>query len=143
MSVRLTHRPLSFSAAIGALERPGLGGIVVFAGRVRADRSPRGSVTALEYEAHRPLALRALGELERTARARFGAERVVLWHRLGTVPVDEVSVIVGAAAPHRAEAFAATRFLIERLKATAPIWKTEQGRRGRRPRRLPGEPVSR
>lgn len=143
MSVRLTRARLSFPAACRALEGPGLGGIAVFAGRVRPDATRRGRVAFLDYEAHRPLALLQLAELERAARRRFGARRVVLWHRVGPVAVDEVSVIVGAGAGHRAEAFAAARFLIEQLKTRVPIWKTERARLGRRPRRRPGGPASR
>ena len=137
MSIRLSRRRLSFSAAMRALEGPGLGGIVVFAGRVRPDATRRGRVVALDYEVHRPVALRVLSDLERTTRSRFAAKRVVLWHRVGTVPVDEASVLVGVAAGHRAEAFAAARFLIEELKSKAPIWKVERARPGRRPRRRP------
>lgn len=137
MSVRLTTRPLSVAAAMRALEGPGLGGVVLFAGRVRPDRGRGGRVIALDYEAHGPLARARLAELERSVRARFGARRVVLWHRLGRVGVDEVSVIVGAACAHRARAFDAARFLIEDLKATVPIWKTDRARPGRRPRQRP------
>ncbi|MGD0587259.1 MAG: molybdenum cofactor biosynthesis protein MoaE [Thermoplasmata archaeon] len=137
MSVRLDRRRLSYVAALRALTGPGLGGIVVFIGRVRPDPTPRGRVVALDYEAHLPLARSVLAGLERTARTRFGAERVVLWHRTGTVPVDEASVLVGVAAGHRAEAFAAARFLIEELKAKAPIWKSDRARSARRPPRRP------
>jgi len=138
VSVRLTRRPLSMAAAARELEGPGLGGIVIFAGRVRPDRTREGRVTRLDYEAHRPIATAALAKLESTARRRFGAERVVLWHRLGPIPVDEVSVIAGAATGHRAAAFAAARYLIEQLKATVPIWKVARSRPERPPRRLPG-----
>lgn len=138
MSVRLTARPLSVAAAMRELEGPGLGGVTLFAGRVRPDRIAAGRVTALDYEAHVPLAVEQLGELERRARRRFGAGRLVLWHRLGRLRVGEVSVIVGAACPHRAEAFAAARYLIEELKAKVPIWKGERARPGRRPRPRPG-----
>jgi len=120
------------------LEGDELGGVVVFLGRVRPDRTGKGRVTALEYEAHRELALSALRGLERTARRRFGAEKVVLWHRLGAVPVGEPSVVVGVATGHRAAAFRAARFLIERLKAEVPIWKLERARPVRRPRLRPG-----
>ena len=137
VSVRLTRRPLSVAAAMRVLAGPGSGGVVVFAGRVRPDRTPAGRVTKLEYEADRPLARSALADLERTARRRFGAARVVLWHRLGPVPVDETSVIVGAATGHRAAAFAAARYLIERLKADVPIWKSAPARPARRRRSRP------
>ncbi len=135
MPVRLTTRRLSMAEAMRVLARPGLGGIALFAGCVRPDPGPGGRVVALDYEAHGPLAVGALRALEREAVRRFGPGRFVLWHRLGRLPVGEVSVIVGAACGHRAEAFSAARFLIERLKVTVPIWKTERARPGRRPRR--------
>jgi molybdopterin synthase catalytic subunit len=134
-SLRLSSRPLSLGAAARALSGPNLGGVVLFAGRVRAERSRAGDVIALDYEVHLPPAMRVLRELERTARRKYGVQRVVLWHRVGRVPVDEISVIVGAAAGHRAPAFSAARFLIDRLKKTVPIWKTERARRPRATRR--------
>ena len=137
MSVKLTRGRLSLVAAMKALEGDELGGVVLFAGRVRPDRLRQGRVAALDYEAHRPLALDALTELEREARRRFGVKKVVLWHRLGPVPVGEPSVVVGVAAGHRAPAFAAARFLIDQLKATVPIWKVERPRPARRPRSRP------
>jgi molybdopterin synthase catalytic subunit len=124
-------------AAMHALEGPGLGGVVLFAGRVRPDPVEGGRVEALDYEAHAAPARAQLRALERTARRRFGARRVVLWHRVGRVRVGEVSVLVGAACGHRAAAFEATRFLIEELKRSVPIWKTVRARRGRRPPRRP------
>jgi molybdopterin synthase catalytic subunit len=136
-SIRLSARPLSYRAACALLEGPGLGGVVVFAGRVRPDRGPEGQVVALDYDVHRGPALRALRELAALAERRYGARRIVLWHRVGRVPVDEVSVIVGAACGHRAEAFAAARFLIDELKATVPIWKAERARPARRRQRPP------
>jgi molybdopterin synthase catalytic subunit len=143
VSVRLTSAGLSFDSAMRALEAPGAGGVVVFVGRVRPDRSAAGPVVALEYEAHGPPALARMRELEVEARRRYGARRVVLWHRVGRLRVGEVSVLAGAACPHRAEAFAAARFLIEELKVVVPIWKTERARPARRPRPRPSRRVAR
>ena len=137
MSVRLSARPLALTAALRELEAPHLGGVAVFVGRVRPDATRAGAVVALDYEADRPLALRALARLESEARRRFGAERTVAWHRVGRVRVGEAAVIVGAACGHRAEAFAATRYLIEELKRTVPVWKEQRARPARRPRRRP------
>ena len=137
MPVRLTRRPLSLSAASAALGGRRLGGVVVFAGRVRPDPTRSGTVRALVYEADAVMAHRELGRLERAARQRFGAERVVLWHRVGPVRVGEISVIVGVACGHRAPAFDAARYLIEELKSSVPIWKSERARSARRPRRRP------
>ena len=143
MTVRLTARPLSVATAMRALEGPGSGGVVIFAGRVRPDRTRAGPVVALEYEAHGPPALARLRLLERAARRRFGARRIVLWHRVGRLRVGEVSVIVGTACAHRAEAFASARYLIEELKAVVPIWKTARARPARRPRPRPSPRVAR
>jgi len=138
VSVRLTRGRLSVAAALAELGGDELGGAVVFVGRVRPDRISRGRVGFLDYEAHRGPALAALRTLASTARRRFGAQRVVVWHRLGPVPVGEPSVIVGVATGHRAPAFAAARFLIEQLKTTVPIWKQERARPARRRRSPPG-----
>ena len=143
MDWRLTSRPLSIAAAARALEGPGLGGVVVFAGRVRPDREAGGIVVALDYESDRATAERRLAEIAATARRRFGAERVVLWHRVGTVASGDVSVIVGAACGHRDRAFAAARYLIEELKRSVAIWKRAQVRPGRRPRRPPARRAGR
>jgi molybdopterin synthase catalytic subunit len=143
VSIRLTRRSLSFAAAARELEGPGLGGVVLFAGRVRAERSTRTRVVALDYEVHEGPALEVMRELDRTARRTFGAERTVLWHRVGRVRAGEVSVIVGAACGHRAPAFAAARFLIDELKGTVPIWKEERARSERRPPRRPRPPAER
>lgn len=133
----MTRRPLSLSSASASLRGPGLGGVVLFAGCVRPDATRSGRVRALLYEADPVMARRELGRLEDTARQRFGAERIVLWHRVGPVRVGEISVIVGAACGHRAPAFDAARYLIEELKSSVPIWKTEPVRSARRPRRRP------
>ncbi len=137
MSVRLSRAPLSVVRAHRELERPGLGGLVLFSGRVRPDRAGRSRVRALRYEVDRPVALRELAAIERRARARFGARATVLWHRTGVVKVGEIAVIVGAACRHRKEAFEAARYLIEEVKRTVPIWKEVRARHVRRPRPRP------
>ena len=143
MSVRIDRRPLSVAAAYRELERADLGGVVVFVGRVRPDRTHAGRVHALDYEAHLPLALDGLRRLERTAERKSPGGRFVLWHRVGRLTVGTASVIVGAATAHRAEAFRISRWLIDRLKTTVPIWKSDRVRPARRPRRRPARPGGR
>jgi molybdopterin synthase catalytic subunit len=139
-SIRLTRSRLSVPRAYSELEEDESGGVVVFAGRVRPDRVGARRVTALDYEADQPMALRSLDRIAGTATGRFHLRRVLLWHRVGSVPVGEVSVIVGASAMHRAEAFGGARWMIDRLKSETPIWKMDQARpaRPRRPRPSPG-----
>lgn len=98
------------------------GAIVTFAGVVR-DHEGALPLRGIDYEAYESMAKRALEQLVRDAAARWPLLRSVIAHRIGVVPVGEASVWIGVATPHRGEAFDAARFLIDGLKATAPIWK--------------------
>lgn len=122
--VRLQAEPLDAAEVLRFLQDERCGGIDLFVGTTR--RWTDGRETArLAYEAYEPMALREMARLAEAAAARWGAERVCLWHRLGEVPPPEASVLVGVATPHRAEAFAATRYLIDTLKEQVPVWKRE------------------
>jgi MoaE-MoaD fusion protein len=126
-SVRITAEPLDVAALAAAVRDPAAGAVVLFEGVTR-------EVPELDYEAYAEMAeakLRAIGE---EVAAAHGASAVALQHRVGTVPLSEPSVIVAAAAPHRAEAFDAARALIDRVKAEAPIWKVEVAADGTRTR---------
>jgi len=83
-------------------------------------------VAGLEYEAHETMVAGILAAIADEIEARFGVERVAIVHRLGNVPLGEVSVAVVAVAGHRDAAFEAARYGIDELKARAPIWKAEQ-----------------
>ena len=136
MGVRVSRKRIGVADAYEALEDPLSGGVAIFIGRVRPDRKKGAPVLGLFYEAHVEVAEAQLRELEAEARRRFGARKVLLWHRLGTLAVGTPSVLIGVAAPHRASAFAACRYLIDRLKSEVPIWKSDRVRPGRRrPRR--------
>jgi molybdopterin synthase catalytic subunit len=137
VSVRLTSGRLSIARAYATLADPKSGGVVLFVGRVRPDRRRGGEVSSLFYEAHTTVAESAMTALEAAARRRPGVRQVLLWHRTGDVPVGEPSVIVGVGAAHRAEAFEACRSLIDELKSTVPIWKTDRARPARRRPRSP------
>lgn len=101
------------------------GGVVLFLGTVR--RSPEdGPVRAIEYSAYEAMAEAEFGRIVAEAQARWPGARFAAQHRIGVVPLGEPSIAVAAAAPHRAEAFAACRFVIEEAKARLPVWKREQ-----------------
>lgn len=121
---RLVDAPLDPSAVIAAVAGDDAGAVVSFVGTVRgASRGRR--VVRLEYEAYEAMALTLFDALAAEAALRFGGARVVVHHRLGRCGVGEPTVAIAAASPHRAEAFDACRFAIERLKADVPIWKRE------------------
>lgn len=125
MTARLTRSRIDPSRALGAVGGSPRGGLALFVGVVRPDRARGGVVRALHYEAYAPMARSELARLEREAQARWGPLTVRIVHRLGRVPVGEASVVVAVGAAHRAEAFDACRFLIDRLKSEVPIWKSE------------------
>jgi len=89
------------------------------------DHSQGKPVSYLEYEAFKEMAEAKLAELGAEVRARFGLERVAMTHRVGRLEVGDVSVCIAVAAPHRAEAFEACHWAIDRLKEVVPVWKKE------------------
>jgi len=117
-SVRVTDEPLDVAALSAAVRDPRAGAVVLFEGVTR-------EVGELDYEAYAEMAAEKLEAIGEEEAARHGLCAVALEHRVGTVPLGEPSVIVAASAPHRGEAFAGARALIDRVKAEAPIWKVE------------------
>ena len=100
------------------------GAVTSFLGQVRGQNLGK-SVLRLEYEAYEPLAIKAFERIATEAQGQWPETVLALHHRLGTLAVGETSVAISAASPHRAEAFAACRYAIERVKQIAPIWKHE------------------
>ena len=124
--VQLHSEPIAVGPVVEFVTDPMAGGIAVFLGTTRAEDSQRGeALAALEYEAYEEMALRQLQELAVKAREQWPILRLCILHRTGRVAVGEQSVVIAVSTPHRAEAFAACRWLIDALKAEAAIWKKE------------------
>jgi molybdopterin synthase catalytic subunit len=124
--VALVDGPLPVDAAADWAVRPGCGAVVSFSGTVRDHAGDRRGVTGIEYEAYREQAWPRMAAIAVALRARWPeVGRVALIHRVGAVALGESSVVVVTSAPHRSAAFEATRFGIDALKATVPIWKRE------------------
>lgn len=118
--------PLDARALEEAVRDEECGAVVTFLGVVRS-RSDEGSlVSGLHYEAHEQMAESEFEKIAAEARERFGACRIAAAHRTGELGVGEVAVAVAVAAPHRAAAFDACEYVIDELKARAPIWKKER-----------------
>jgi molybdopterin synthase catalytic subunit len=119
--------PLDVTRLVGAVgdSAPGAdGAVVAFLGRVRDQNAGR-RVRYLEYDAYEPLVLKAFERIASEAGERWPGVRIGVHHRIGRLDVGETSVVIAAASPHRAEAYAACRYVIERVKQIAPIWKRE------------------
>jgi len=120
----LTREPIAAELLVSAAKKGSDGAVVVFDGIVRDNTKGR-STLYLDYEAYEEMASRQITELSEQAIARFGVRGVTLVHRLGRLLVGETSVLIVVASAHRAAAYEASRWLIDTLKKTVPIWKKE------------------
>jgi len=118
--VRITDEALSLDAVSALVRDARAGAVVTFQGVTR-------DVPSLEYEAYLEMAEAKIADIVRAAVARHGLCAAAVEHRIGTVPLSEPSVVIAVSAPHRAEAFAGAREVIDELKASVPIWKREEG----------------
>ena len=98
--------------------------MATFIGVVRNSNLNR-RVTHLEYEAYEPLAVKALEQICEEAGREWSGVRLAVHHRIGRLAIGEASIVIAAASAHRAQAFAACRYVIERVKQIVPIWKHE------------------
>lgn len=138
--VCLTDEPLEPKVAAASSEEPWLshpdaGAMLWFYGvtRRKTVQGDRVSITKeLSYTAHREMAAKQLKELALNALQEFALHRVVIWHRLGVVPIGHASVIVGCSSSHRVASLDAVATLMDRLKRDVPIWKQERFESGDR-----------
>ncbi|MGH2862413.1 MAG: molybdenum cofactor biosynthesis protein [Solirubrobacteraceae bacterium] len=126
--VAVRAEQLAADAITARVTDPKAGAVVTFHGVTR-------EVPALEYEAYAEMAEAKIAEIAAAAARRHGLCAVAVEHRIGTVERSEPSVVIAVSAPHRGEAFAGAREIIDALKEQAPIWKREEGEwvRGRLP----------
>jgi molybdopterin synthase catalytic subunit len=129
VQVTLTREPIDIEKVRRSVEWPGAGAVVLFVGTVRDHEGER-QVEALEYEAYERVAEERLRALAEEALAEWPAARIAVAHRLGRLALGEPSVAVAVATAHRAEAFDCCRSLMERLKASVPVWKRSFGPEG-------------
>jgi molybdopterin synthase catalytic subunit len=122
--VAITTEPLDLHELIEAISAEGDGACASFSGIVRNSNLGR-RVLFLEYEAYEALAAKALERIVGEAREAWPDTRLALHHRIGRLEIGDASIVIAAASPHRAHAFAACRYAIERVKQIVPIWKRE------------------
>lgn len=118
----LTKNPIDIEEWHRQASDPRDGASVEFLGVVRGEEAGR-KIPFLEYEAHVPMAEKVIAALVEEAKGRWLLHQIYVRHRIGRVEAGAVSVMIGVQAPHREKAFEACRFLIDRIKEDAPIWK--------------------
>ncbi|MGH2456529.1 MAG: molybdenum cofactor biosynthesis protein [Candidatus Limnocylindria bacterium] len=122
----LTDAAIDVAALEAAVAGSGHGALVTFVGRARDTADDGRGVLELEYEAYPQMAESVLAEIAAEAEARWAGCAVAVVHRTGVVPLGDAAVAIVAAAPHREEAYAASRHVIEAIKQRLPIWKRER-----------------
>jgi MoaE-MoaD fusion protein len=120
LHVRVTEEPLGLDELTRLVRDPRAGAVVTFLGVTR-------EVSELHYEAYAEMAERQIAAIVRTAIESHGLCAAAVEHRVGAVPLSEPSVAIAVSAPHRAEAFAGAREIIDEIKVRVPIWKKEDG----------------
>jgi len=123
-AVGLYRSPIESAEIIKAIKHAEDGAVVVFDGIVRNNSKGRPTLY-LDYEAYEEMADKQMRTLAQEAIAQFGVRQVIIVHRLGRLHVGETSVLIIVASAHRAQAYEASRWLIDTLKKTVPIWKKE------------------
>lgn len=125
----LTPAPIRWDR-VGSLQRwaarQGGGALVTFVGIVRPDQRGTHQIRALVYEAYAEMAEHQIGQLITQMQAQWSLEAVHLQHRIGLVEIGQMSVVIAVSAAHRAEAYAASQYLIDQIKHDVPIWKRER-----------------
>lgn len=123
--VAIVSEPIDPAAALAQVGGPSDGAVLLFLGTVR-DHADGRPVDGMAYEAYQAMAEEVLAAIAREASARLGTDRIAVLHRVGELEVGEVSVAIAVSSPHRAEAYDASRYVIEEIKRRLPVWKHER-----------------
>ena len=118
--VAVRHGELSMDELCRFVRDPRAGAVVTFSGVTR-------DVPKLDYEAYEEMALASMRAIAEAAVERHGLCAAAVEHRVGTVPLSEPSILIAVSAPHRGEAFAGGREIIDEIKVRTPVWKKEEG----------------
>ena len=124
IDIQLLDTPLSPQACIDFVSNDNAGGISVFIGTVRNQTKGK-EVVRLDFEAYAPMAISEMRKIAEQAAEKWPVEKMAIHHRVGTLQIQEIAVVIAVATPHRKAAFEACQYAIDTLKETVPIWKKE------------------
>lgn len=120
----VVHTPIDPVEVLARVGAPEDGAVLLFLGTVR-NHADGESVDGMTYEAYERMATPVLTDITREAAAKLGTDRVAVVHRVGDLAIGEVSVAIAVSSPHRAQAYDASRHVIEEIKKRLPVWKRE------------------
>ena len=122
--IQITRQKLDPQPMTASVRRDSNGAVVTFLGTTR--RTSQGkTVLYLEYEAYEPMVLKELERITLEVASKWGIEDVAIAHRMGRLEIEDISLVVAVASPHRKEAFESCHYIVDRIKETVPIWKKE------------------
>ena len=124
MPVSITREPIDLTALRQRALHPQAGAVLIFCGDIR-NHSDNQSVDKLEYESHESMALNQMNQVAEKASQKWPIHYVEIIHRLGIMEVMECSIAIAVSTSHRADAYEASRFIIDTVKRSVPIWKKE------------------
>ncbi|MAF37488.1 MAG: molybdopterin (MPT) converting factor, subunit 2 [Chloroflexi bacterium] len=122
--IDLTEKALDPERITAKVRRDSNGAVVTFLGTTR-DNFEGKTVLTLEYEAFDEMAVKKLEEVRQELMVEFGLEQIAISHRIGTVGIGEISLVIAVGSPHRKESFNACQKAVDRIKEVVPIWKKE------------------
>ncbi|WP_426452011.1 molybdenum cofactor biosynthesis protein [Paenibacillus sp. S-38] len=120
----ITRSAVSVEEVTSKVLHPHHGAALSFIGTTREFTHGQ-RTTLLEYEAYEPMALKTMEQIGGEIEDRWPGTLCAITHRLGSVPIGEISVVIAVSSPHRDASYEASRYAIERLKQIVPIWKKE------------------
>lgn len=122
--IDITRNVLDPQPITASVRRDSNGAVVTFLGTTRRTSEGK-TVLYLEYEAYEPMALKKLEGISREVISKWAIQDVAIAHRIGHLEIEDISLVVAVASPHRKEAFEACHYVVNRIKEAVPIWKKE------------------
>lgn len=122
---QITTDGIDPQALLARVGDPSSGAVILFLGVVRNHNEGRG-VEAMRYEAYDEMAQGTLDEILAEAEERYEVGHLAAVHRVGELGIGDISVAIAVSSPHRADAYEASRYVIEEIKVRLPIWKKER-----------------
>ncbi len=124
IDIQIKDSPLLPQACVDFVTNGGAGGIAVFIGTVRNQTKGK-KVLRLDFESYQPMAISEMKKIAVRAGEKWPIQKIAIHHRVGSLAIEEIAVVIAVATPHRKAAFEACEFAIDTLKETVPIWKKE------------------
>ena len=124
IDIQIKDISLDPQEAINFVTNEGAGGIAVFIGTVRNQTKGK-KVLKLDFESYQPMAIAEMRKIAQKAAEKWPIQNIAIHHRVGSLLIEEIAVVIAVATPHRKAAFEACEFAIDTLKETVPIWKKE------------------